>query len=1440
VELKTSIQKLNKIYNKPLKEFIIPYSDTNLEKIAKIATFHSGFFQNVIFYSHNYFEIRVLVDTFKETSAAALEIIGADRIERLFVQCTALDKISQAMGLDFIDFATFRVLPDYTVQFPITLPLTSTEKKAPPLKNILKIFQKNRHLQGLNEKNLQDTFDRLAAKHTFEKNRAYIYRYDDFASNILNSHPISELKIDANIKIKIKNPDSIQKEFIKINLYNNHILTNEDIFFVFIDNAPDTPGNLSDAIARIIPGKPASLPDKEDFISIIEQLNLFLKRSSFKSIVLMIDQVKSRADAEFINYLLDASGISNIVLICFDTPFDHDADVINFDLVLNEKPGNLLEKYLRFKKPGKENAPGKEETRLLKFLSVLPVPVSREKLPDFFSSDDSTILDHLIKKNLLKIISGKIVINANLSALNIKITAEEEKNILASLLEKSEGDDVDRLSVKLSYFIKTRQTKRLKGVLTKLLRAGKGFAADLTGIKNILMENPGLLETDNQLVELFAELLVEGNDPDSAKALIVNYTKTGDNGTMPLKLKLKLAHIYKLEKNQQKLGQLLTEIKEETDGAIPKDLQDEYHYLAYIYSEKISDIKEADRNLKNINGNFYRNRAAIQLSDRHIYKGEYKKVEDLLVKAISYFCQGKYIKDEIEAKSQLAKLYREKQAFEKAEKLYKNIFIKSEMKNYRLLSAYISVDMGNLYWKQDTFKQAETWYRRALKIFQNQQDENGVMLAKSNLMDININGNWQEIRKYLKSILAYDKEKNATAPMAVDYFNISRLEYMQHHYSKAHESLEVALFLFRKENNRAHITASEILKLKLALLNPNGKIALDFFKNNPRQLNHDQKIIISIGEAVKNDPLLGKSNVVAEKAAQMESKTVQFEIISVVFHRYKTRELLELLKSLSMALSKETKNYHYYEYYYIYYSHFLQESGISEDEKERFNEMYYFFLRNQRKINPTIGKYKQLLDEKDARYDVFKSAELVGDYIQWKIPDDFFNSLVNQLRKVLPHPLNLVRLVIYESGKKTKGPLFDFSTSLTAADTFNLLTQEIITGAISGLEHLNLRTEDIKQRYKGSEKAFYPYKNTKVIFWEIAENLPGILLLAFPGEECYHYDFYERHRPLLDKFASLIHRYYENDYKLSQSLGFIIGESLPVKRLKEKILRVGKVDFPVLIRGESGSGKELVAQAVHRVSRRAGKPFVTLNAAAIPENLLEAELFGYKKGAFTGANESKTGLIEFADNGTLLLDEIADLPLNLQAKLLRVLQENEIRRLGENKTIAVNVRLIFATNKDLKKLIASHTFREDLYFRIQDLPINVPPLRERTEDIPLLVQHFLEKHNFTIPDKEELHRIIECFKNQTWTGNVRELESSVKRLITYYPDFEFDTYTDGEDNRGYDPDTGLIAARDNLEKTMVLKALQESNWNKVDAAAALKVTRQYLFRLIKKHHLNNG
>jgi len=1393
----------NKIYKRSLKKLTIPYSDANLKQVNIISNFHSNFFQTIGYHNHNNFEIDILIDEFSETPPETLETLRVENVEKVFVQFIALFYIAGEMELDFIDFSRFHLQPDYTVKFPVRL----SGKEEIEIKHLIRHFKKNKHFRDLNEKNYKDLFERLSEKYTFNRHQAYLYRYDIFSSAILNTYPIEESENEFNIKIRIKTTNPIHEKIAKLNLYKKYI--SNDIFFI---DAADFSDNLSCFIANLIFDQPRYNPD--DLVKLINQLNLYLKKSAYKALVLVIDHLKTKEDAEFINYLLHSSEIYNIILIIFNISHDF----IEFDLELKEDPKNLLEDYLTFEKPGKKIDLSKEEIQCLKIIKTLPFPISCEKLSikRIFSKHQTPVIENLIQKNVLRISSGKLVIHHNLPALNINIkpTKDEEIKILESYL-----GTFDSLSLTIKYFIKTGKIKELNQLLKRYLQEGAGVETDFTDIKAFFPGELNQLEENIEFVRLLVEILIKENDPGFAEMLIRNNLDKD-----PVFLSLKLAHIFRLKKDRPQMFRLLKQIK----GKIPEELMDEFYYLNYVYYEKVTDVKETDRYLRKIKSPLFIHLSNIKLSDQYIYEGDYEKAEKILSEAIDYLKRKMYVRDEIDARSQLAKLLREKQEFSQAEKLYKNIFIKSEMKNYPLLSAYISVDLGNLYLTQDNFNHAEVWYKKALKIFQNQKNKNGVLLAQSNLVEVNkFKGNWQESRSYLKSILTHDKERKSIISMGIDYYNIAHLEYLKRNETRTRDFLQKAVELFKKKKDVSHLIDCELLKLKLFFLFPKreprdekNEINLSILKKHRKRLTNDQEILFSIFDILKEgDVTHHKRSVIKDKIRQIESRALQFEIIALLIDSCEMPGLLDPLKSLSMQLSKKTKNYYFYEYYYIYFNDLLKKNEIPDQQKEIFIEIYYFFSRNKRKLSDRIKTYKNQLDEKDSVYDLFKSAELVGDYLLWKIPEDFFNSLVKELKKIVP--IDLVKLVIHEN----ENSIFHFSTETK----FKELTGEIVTKALYALENLNLTSDDIKQLYKSNEKAFYFYRNTKVILWKISDTLFGVLLLAFLKEDYYDYDLYKRCGELLKKFASLIHKYYENDFKLNRRLNWIIGESPAMKQVKEKILKVGKVDFPVLIRGESGSGKDLVARGVHLLSSRAGKPFVPVNAAAIPENLLEAELFGYKKGAFTSAVESKIGLIESADQGTLFLDEIADLPLHLQGKMLRVLQENEIRRLGETKIFKIDFRLISATNKNLKELIKETRFREDLYFRIQDLIIDVPSLKERTEDIPRLARHFLEKYKFPINDESQLLRIIEYLKGRTWSGNVRELESFFKRLITYYPDFEMESEVE------YNPGTGLMAARENLEKTMIYNALSENNWSKLKAADALKISRQYLFTLMKKY-----
>lgn len=312
--------------------------------------------------------------------------------------------------------------------------------------------------------------------------------------------------------------------------------------------------------------------------------------------------------------------------------------------------------------------------------------------------------------------------------------------------------------------------------------------------------------------------------------------------------------------------------------------------------------------------------------------------------------------------------------------------------------------------------------------------------------------------------------------------------------------------------------------------------------------------------------------------------------------------------------------------------------------------------------------------------------------------------------------------------------------------------------------------------------------------------------------------------------------------ELGKKFPEIIGKSKAIKEIFYIIEMIAQTNANVLITGESGTGKEVVARAIHNHSLRKNKPFIVIDCTTIPENLLESELFGYEKGAFTGATERKTGLLELADGGTAFLDEIGELPLNLQKKFLRFLQEKEIQRLGSVNRIKVDVRIIAATNKDLEKAVKEGTFREDLYWRLNVIRIHIPPLRERKEDIPLLVNHFLQKfakeNNKPVPVVEP--EVMEVLLKYDWPGNVRELAHVVERALVLSPSGIISLKHLPKrllDSSKIQPSTEVPASLNllEMEKRLIIKALNETGWNQTKAAALLGITRKQL-RTKMKHH----
>lgn len=322
----------------------------------------------------------------------------------------------------------------------------------------------------------------------------------------------------------------------------------------------------------------------------------------------------------------------------------------------------------------------------------------------------------------------------------------------------------------------------------------------------------------------------------------------------------------------------------------------------------------------------------------------------------------------------------------------------------------------------------------------------------------------------------------------------------------------------------------------------------------------------------------------------------------------------------------------------------------------------------------------------------------------------------------------------------------------------------------------------------------------------------------------------------------LLRQKFAQDYELT-------GNSKPVEELKELIGIVARTNAWILIKGENGTGKELVARSIHMQSKRARKPFVEVNCAAIPEELIESELFGHEKGAFTGATERRKGKFELADGGTLFLDEVADMSLKAQAKILRVLQEKRCERVGGTKTIETDVRVLAATNKDLEREMEEGRFREDLYYRLNVIPLKVSPLRDRKEDIPLLADHFLRE--FSVKEGYEKKTITQdalaILMDYDWPGNVRELKNIVERLVIMTSQNEITANNLAplfmKEERALKIDDSLLsldslkAAKMEFEKRFIARKLQENNGNISKTAELIGLERGNLHKKIKIYNL---
>lgn len=1363
----THIHQLEQITGQSVTLFRIPFSSANLKRVGACFDYYCSFLHNIVFFFHNNFEIIYLVEGSQDSAYRSSDSLDSQSDPSLLFQFSIIRRIAIEHGLDFIDFSRFHVDGDGRLRFPVTIERQDVSTPCEWCRDL-----------------------DLDASEPTEPVEYFAYRFSSFACGIFEKYPLNLADSHPNLRIRVKTSTPVQNKIIKIHLYHHYCSKVALLFF--------PTGNfsqLSEDLCQLCDGEKHL--ESDDFAGFAFQF-LKYKHNLSRSGVLFIVETIDKKTEDFFNYLLDVSGGRGISFLRLGGV----GGGVN-DIELQEKASNLADAYSTTHSLGGLDL-AVEQRMVLRRFACLDFPIPERDIKRMFPDTPDSILDILIQSKLLCKQRDCLLLNPHNPMNDFDIEPREKLTILKRLT-----NDVDSLALRLNYLAESSQWQEIKKLLKDNLKEGDECFANPG---HVLLHYRLMLYGDEELLVLAAENMFKVGDDEKIERLLEEA-----EGAAKVILTIKMAHILKYRREHQQMYKLLSAVK----GRVPEQLADEYHYLNFIYFQKISNSQRAAAFQEKIKSVFFLTLADVHQSTRLIYRGKFEEAGAALKRAIAYLKKKKYHRETLYAQSQLATLLRDTGDYSGAEHIYQNICIQADSLGLQLSAAYFSIDLGNLYVYRDEFPYAEYWYKKSLRVFQQLGNKNGIDLARSNLMDVyKWKGLWLKAEKYYRYVLRIDREKKLVHALGVDYYNIAHLNCLKHDFTRALSGVEEALTLFRQCESQYCIIEGELLKARILTV-LGRSYPWETLDGLQKGFNHDQNLV---SDALKRlqylDPKSGAGDCLG-LIGQCKAATHRFELLVLYISLTGDRGALGLLKEDSSLLGGSARNYFFYEYYYLYFETLENLEEIDGGLSEIFNEVYLFFSKNVRRLSQQILKIKKFLDNKDSFEDVFQSADLVGRSQGWTVADDFFRSFLSELKKATR--VTLVKLVVYEHGM----PVFRFADG----DDYERLSDELVDLAIQRAEHLKLAREDILKLSNSPERAFYKHPLTRVQLWKISDQLFGVLVLGFSREPDRHNQTVDSLEALLKKFAPLLGRFYDVDFKCNEKLSFIVGHSKQVRILKRQILKISTVDFSVLITGESGSGKELVAKGIHLLSQRAANPFIAVNAAAIPENLLEAELFGYMKGAFSGAADNRVGLIESADSGTLFLDEIGELPLNLQAKLLRVLQEREIRRLGANQIKKVDVRLVCATNRDLLEMCRQRLFREDLYYRIQDLSITVPPLRERLEDLPILFHYFLKKYNFSLADEAEFHSIASYWQGHDWPGNIRELESKVRRLITFYPDAGMDNLPSRQ------VEFSLKHEREMFERGLLIRILSENDWNKVKTAEQLKISRMSLFNLIKKYNI---
>ncbi len=1363
---------------------------------------YSSIFQNIYYLSKNSSGAEFFTEKLNSTDIDFKDLEKRERDSVILQFLTALE-IIKSNNLRFIDMSKFYVDKYLSVRFelsdkpvPIEYNYSYVREKFPQIK-LGRSLEKN-----VNKPFILGPGNRIH----FDPERIFYFRFNEFTTELLYEG-LKTLSDDSGpISILFNTKNRLVKKYIK-NIVLNYLI-HDNVLGIIVDNyMPEVLSYLKNLLKQIVKNDNLTQDD------ILEGLRNLISGSEFRTIVFVIDRKLTKIESDLLNQIKCNTNIyKNIKIFSLSEEID-----ITFDIEISDDSSNIFRNHLKKNKKNEELL-SKTEIEIIKQLIVFPLKITET---DRLFQEKAGISEELIRKKIIIRQNGRLYVN-DLIKEKYKLQISEESIILKTL-DKVLGNHEIRFLIYLKDSDWGNAIKLIEDLPDGEPGEKLGYIRDLD---TMIRLNPDLIVKDVRLIEASILLLLRSGNMDTIDRII---ELCDDELATSLGTLIRFCYGLKGEifPDNEDIGWSVPGKKsvEKNDYYYGyRAIRNSYDNNTYKFSNSLNKIKR--NNIKILSELFhiigslttgYVSKPAVRKIINTI--SEYQNNEpDFLV-----YCLSEILNSEMEFTDC---------GFLSSVNRLKRLYYECSLKDLIFLCGKISADLGGKYFKLADFSNSEFWLKRAEDIFK----KNGYKynLLKVNLLQSKLEINSGKIKNFI-SILNkkkfYDVKNRLTRELLNDFFESARLLIFQNRVSDALAAIDRGLNItFRRVGKESNKISEYFHHIKNILSQYNKRNTV--FSDRSNSPDNGSKPESYITEHNYTRKISGDRPVGLPELLNSISAIPSFEdkfllLISILLVSEDTK-VLDLMKSQLDENLTDVNNLFYYELMYYQYIYTGVTMGNGNNARSAiFENMYGFYLSFGKNISEKIIAEKKLYDAEISKSEIIKTSNIFERYRRWRTIEDFFLDIKYELNRIVKPG------AIYFCMENDNKPLYlrsnDAGYEKIAAEMFNQ------NSAYGELQFLN--QNEVRSLSEDSKKIFYHYSSTILFKWLVREKISAAFIIFFKK----HWDRYgektEKLKRMMEKYSSLFTMFYENVLNPLKKLESIVGQSLPVRQLKEEIRRISKVDFSVLITGESGTGKELVAQSLHRLGKRNENSFVPVNAASIPENLLESELFGNIRGAFTDAHKDRMGLIESANGGTLFLDEIGELPLNLQSKLLRVIQEMEIKRVGDTKYRKIDVRFIFATNRDLKKMVSDGSFRNDLFYRIQDIVIEVPPLRSRVEDIPLLADHFFSKFGFDSLKKYERKKIYRRFSERSWDGNIRELESAVKRIITFYPDIGISDTKDEGLNRKH---SGLINERENFEQKLIMRELEKSNWSRTKTAESLMISRTYLFQLMKKYNINKN